>query len=97
MELFAYSGKVRLIRALRDCKQRSLTVSKKAPTVSTKASPVFISTKKKKGGVLKIDKGARLRGRTATQRSKKGSREGFSRRVLGRGLAVGFTVKKRVL
>ena len=31
---FAYSGKVRLIRALRDCKQRSLTVSKKAPTVS---------------------------------------------------------------
>ena len=36
---FAYSGKVRLIRALRDCKQRSLTVSKKAPTVSKKASP----------------------------------------------------------
>ena len=36
---FAYSGKVRLIRALRDCKQRSLTVSKKAPTVSEKASP----------------------------------------------------------
>ena len=36
---FAYSGKVRLIRALRDCKQRSLTVSKKAPTVSTKTSP----------------------------------------------------------
>ena len=35
----AYSGKVRLIRALRDCKQRSLTVSKKAPTVSKKASP----------------------------------------------------------
>ena len=31
---FAYSGKVRLIRALRDCKQRSLTVSKKALTVS---------------------------------------------------------------
>ena len=28
----AYSGKVRLVRALRDCKQRSLTVSKKAPT-----------------------------------------------------------------
>ena len=26
---FAYNGKVRLIRALRDCKQRSLTVSKK--------------------------------------------------------------------
>ena len=36
---FAYSGKLRLIRALRDCKQRSLTVSKKAPTVSKKASP----------------------------------------------------------
>ena len=27
---FAYGGKVRLIRALRDCKQRSLTVSKKS-------------------------------------------------------------------
>ena len=39
---FAYSGKVYLIRALRDCKQRSLTVSKKAPTVSKKASPVFL-------------------------------------------------------
>ena len=38
---FAYSGKVLLIRALRDCKQRSLTVSKKAPTVSKKASPHF--------------------------------------------------------
>ena len=36
---FAYNGKVRLISALRDCKQRSLTVSKKAPTVSKKASP----------------------------------------------------------
>ena len=36
---FAYSGKMHLIRALRDCKQRSLTVSKKAPTVSKKASP----------------------------------------------------------
>ena len=35
----AYSGKVRLIRDLTDCKQRSLTVSKKAPTVSKKASP----------------------------------------------------------
>ena len=39
---FAYSGKLRLIRALRDCKQRSLTVSKKAPTVSKKASPEFV-------------------------------------------------------
>ena len=38
---FAYSGKVRLIRALRDCKQRSLTVRKKALTVSEKASPLF--------------------------------------------------------
>ena len=37
----AYSGKVLLRRALRDCKQRSLTVSKKAPTVSKKASPNF--------------------------------------------------------
>ena len=36
---FSYSGKVRLIRALRDCKQRSLTVSNKVPTVSKKASP----------------------------------------------------------
>ena len=36
---FASNGKVRLIRALRDCKQRSLTVRKKAPTVSKKASP----------------------------------------------------------
>ena len=36
----AYSGRVRLIRAFRDCKQRSLTVSKKAPTVSKKASPL---------------------------------------------------------
>ena len=35
----AYRGKVFLIRALRDCKQRSLTVSKKTPTVSKKASP----------------------------------------------------------
>ena len=32
---------MRLIRALRDCKQRSLTVSKKAPTVGKKASPDF--------------------------------------------------------
>ena len=36
---FADGGKVRLIRALRHYKQRSLTVSKKAPTVSKKASP----------------------------------------------------------
>ena len=37
---FAYSGKVRLIRALRDCKQRSLTVSTKAPTVIKRESPL---------------------------------------------------------
>ena len=41
---FTYSGKVRLISALRDCKQRSLTVSKKAPTVSKKASPDIFGT-----------------------------------------------------
>ena len=35
----AYSGEVRLTRALRDCKQRSLTVSKEAPTVSKKELP----------------------------------------------------------
>ena len=35
----AYSGNVRLRRALRDCKQRSLTVSKDAPTVSKKTFP----------------------------------------------------------
>ena len=41
----AYSGKVRLIRALRDCKQRSLPVSKKTPTVSkTKKLPPKTST-----------------------------------------------------
>ena len=39
----AYSGKMRRIQALRDCKQRSSTVSKKAPTVSKKASPLIIS------------------------------------------------------
>ena len=42
--------------------------------------------------------GARLRGRTATQRSKKGSGkgsgEGVLRRVLRRGPGVGCTVKK---
>ena len=37
----ACSGKVRLISALRHCKQRSLTVSKKAPTVSKRASPLI--------------------------------------------------------
>ena len=43
--ILAYSGKVHLIRALRDCKQRSLTVSKKAPTVSKKSFPrSFLAT-----------------------------------------------------
>ena len=38
----AYGGKVRLLRALRECKQRSLTVSKNAPTVCSKASPFHL-------------------------------------------------------
>ena len=38
---FAYSGKVHLIRALRNCKRRSLTVSKTTPTVSKRASPDY--------------------------------------------------------
>ena len=38
-ELFCLQWEVRLISALRGCKQRSLTVSKKNPTVSKKASP----------------------------------------------------------
>ena len=37
--LFAFSGKVHLIRALRDCKRRSLTVSKKARAASKKNFP----------------------------------------------------------
>ena len=41
LAFFAYSGKVHLISALRDCKQSSLAVSKKAPTVSKKASPFY--------------------------------------------------------
>ena len=41
LELFGLQWEVRLISALRDCKQRSLTVSKKTPTVSRKASPLF--------------------------------------------------------
>ena len=36
LSFFTYSGKVRLINTLTDCKQRSSTVSKKAPTVSKK-------------------------------------------------------------
>ena len=38
---FAHNGKVRLIRALRDCKQRISTASKNAPTVSKKKLPPF--------------------------------------------------------
>ena len=38
---FAYSGKVHLIRALRDCKQRSLTVSKKSPNCKQKNFPLL--------------------------------------------------------
>ena len=49
---FAYSGKVHLIRALRDCKQRSLTVSKKAPTVSKKASPHWLTNRTHRSGSL---------------------------------------------
>ena len=45
-----YSGKVRLRKALRDCKQRSLTVSKKAPTVSKKTSPIVFSCSLGGGG-----------------------------------------------
>ena len=40
--LFAYNGRVRLISALRDCKQRSLTVCKKAPTLSRKLPPILM-------------------------------------------------------
>ena len=47
---FAYSGKVRLIRALRDCKQRSLTVSKKAPTVSKKLLPFMARDSQRESG-----------------------------------------------
>ena len=46
---FAYSVKVCLIRALRDCKQRSLTVSKKAPTVSKKLTPKMFLNKEHVG------------------------------------------------
>ena len=37
---------MRLIRASRDCKQRSSTVSKKTPTVSRKASPTNFEASK---------------------------------------------------
>ena len=41
---FAYSGEVCRVSALGDCKQRSLTASKTAPTISKKASPILNST-----------------------------------------------------
>ena len=50
----AYNGKVRLIRALRDCKQRSLTVSKKAPSVSKKLPQNFFWAHARKVGLLPI-------------------------------------------
>ena len=37
--LFTYNGKMRLIGTYNDCKQRSSTVSKQAPTACTKAFP----------------------------------------------------------
>ena len=46
--VFTYSWKVPLISTWMDCKQRSSTVSKKAPTVSKKASPVAIHVKTSK-------------------------------------------------
>ena len=42
---FAYNGKVRLIRALRDCKQRSSTASKKVPALSKKWEGRKVPTK----------------------------------------------------
>ena len=45
LELFAYNGKVPLRDTLTDCKQRSSTVSKKAPPVSERASPFVLSPK----------------------------------------------------
>ena len=36
-----YSGKVRLVSTLTDCKQRSSTVGRKGPTASEKASPII--------------------------------------------------------
>ena len=51
---FGYSGKVRLIRALRDCKQRSLTVSKKTPTVSKKRFPLWICAEWHGSGLLPV-------------------------------------------
>ena len=41
LSFFAYNGKVYLRSTSTDCKHRSSTVSKKAPTVRTQASPKF--------------------------------------------------------
>ena len=41
--LLTYSGRMCLISTYRDCKQRSSTVSKNAPTVSKRASPLLYS------------------------------------------------------
>ena len=52
----AYSGKALLRSTVMDCKQRSSTVSNKAPTVSKKASPL------KKSCVRKLKKAVALSG-----------------------------------
>ena len=53
----AYTGKVRLRRALRDCKHRNLTVSKKTPSVRKKKFPLFgRETKHVKTEHVKIDR-----------------------------------------
>ena len=41
IEVFTCSGRIRLVSNYKDCEQRSSTVSKKAPTVSKKASPAL--------------------------------------------------------
>ena len=78
------------------------------PSKSVPTEPhIFgVSTWQPCGTMGRIFLGARLRGRTATQRSKKGSEkvlgrvlgkgsgEGVLRRVLRRGPAMGSTVKK---
>ena len=56
---------MRLIRPLRDCKQRSLTVSKKAPTVSKKASPNHNSFRDDGKGGLSL-RGVAVMTKTAT-------------------------------
>ena len=52
-----FSGKVRLTRALRGCKQRSLTVGEKAPTVSKKASPQsFPGSPRRAARIARVEK-----------------------------------------